>query len=62
MVNLSAHHFRPRPMKDHSVIIVRSQLCRSNVGEVARPHRVSSRLQPRRRPERPSGGLSGLPR
>jgi hypothetical protein len=29
MVNLSAHRFRPRPMKDRSAIIARSQLCRT---------------------------------
>eukprot|EP00966_Prymnesium_polylepis_P207230 4799864-Prymnesium_polylepis.1 len=29
-------------MKDRSAVIARSQLCRSNVVEVARPHRVSS--------------------
>eukprot|EP00966_Prymnesium_polylepis_P046330 1072936-Prymnesium_polylepis.1 len=48
-------------MKDRSAIIARSQLCRSIVGEVARPHRVSSSAAPTAR-ARPSGDLSGLPR
>eukprot|EP00966_Prymnesium_polylepis_P258520 5971480-Prymnesium_polylepis.1 len=33
-------------MKDRSVIVTRSQLCRSNDGEVARPHPVSSPAAP----------------
>eukprot|EP00966_Prymnesium_polylepis_P177814 4117705-Prymnesium_polylepis.1 len=49
-------------MKDRSVIVARSQICRSNDGEVARRHRVSSSAAPTARDERPSGDLSGLPR
>eukprot|EP00966_Prymnesium_polylepis_P066383 1540994-Prymnesium_polylepis.1 len=59
MVNLSAHRFRPRPMKDRSAILrARSSAEAKSVRSLDLP---VSPLQPRRRPKRLTETSLGCP-